>query len=456
MKNTILLVDDEPSVLEAYSIILEDDYDLIPVRSGYEALEELRRRDVDLVLLDIMMPGMDGIETLKRIKEIDSDLNVIMVTVRRELETAVECMKLGAFDYITKPYEVDELLLVVEKALENLRMRRENLFLREEVRLREESERLIFGSEVMKDIMSMVEKVAPQDSTVLITGETGTGKELLAKEIHRRSRRKNAPFAVVNCAAIPKDLVESELFGHEKGSFTSAYRTRKGKFEIANGGTIFLDEVGTLPLESQSKLLRVLQDRTVQRVGSDRIIPVDIRVISATNLDLEEACRKGNFRSDLYYRLNVIPIHIPPLRERREDIPPLMMYFLDKFNRETKRNIEGIDQEVVDLFVNYPWPGNVRELQNVIERMVVTASGRRITLKDIPSDILKAEHIQLPRFNGLKDLKSAIEEFEKFYIGKVLKETRGNRSKAAEILGVHRSTLSYKIRQFSLGDGGEE
>ncbi len=454
MRNTILLVDDEPSVLETYSVTLEDDYDLIPVHSGQDALKELRRREVDLVLLDIMMPEMDGIETLRKIKEIDSDLDVIMVTVKKEIETAVECMKLGAFDYITKPYKVDELLLVVKKALENLKIRRENLFLREEVKLRSDGEKLIFGSEIMRSIMDIVEKVAPQDSTVLITGDTGTGKDLLAKEIHRRSRRKDAPFAIVNCAAIPRELVESELFGHEKGAFTSAYRTKKGKFEIANGGTIFLDEVGTLPLESQSKLLRVLQDRTIQKVGSDRVIPVDIRIISATNMDLGKACDNRSFRSDLYYRLNVIPIHMPSLRERKEDIPPLIGYFLDKFSCETRKNIESIDQKVIDLFVSYPWPGNIRELQNVIERMIVTASESTITLKDVPSDIISRDQLQFPSFNGLPDLKSATDEFEKFYIRKILKKTRGNRNRAAEMLGVHRSTLSYKIKQLGLESAG--
>ena len=445
MKPTILTVDDESSVLESFCVALEDDYRIITAPDGKAGLEALEANNIDLVLLDIMMPGMDGIETLRRMKKADPDVDVIMVTVKKDVESVVTCMKLGARDYISKPFQIEELIRTIERELEAETLRKENRFLRSEMQERSREKQIIYRSSCMQDISDTIAKVAPQDSTVLITGETGTGKELVALEIHHRSPRKAHALCIVNCAAIPSELIESELFGHERGAFTSAYRKAIGKFEMAHGGTILLDEITALPLEAQSRLLRVLQERTIQRVGGTKAIPVDVRVVAIANIDLKAAVSQSRFREDLYYRLNVLPIEVPPLRERKEDIPLLLNHFLDRFNKKTGKHVEGLSPEALKCFMAYDWPGNVRELENLLERLVVLAEHRLISQESLPVDILSEEVFQM-----LGPLKKAVQEFEQRYIGAILEKTRGNRGKTADLLGIHRSTLADKIQQLGL------
>lgn len=453
MKPTILAVDDESSVLESFCVALEDDYRIIPVSDGEAALEALETHNIDLVLLDIMMPGMDGIETLRRMKETDSEVDVIMVTVKKDAESAVTCMKLGARDYICKPFQIEELVRTIERELEAKELRRENRLLRYEIQERSRDGQMVFRSPRMQELSNTIVKIAPQDSTVLITGETGTGKELVALEIHRRSRRCHRPLCIVNCAAIPSELIESELFGHERGAFTSAYRQVIGKFEMASGGTLLLDEISALPLEAQSRLLRVLQEHTIQRVGGTRVIPVDVRVLAITNMDLKEAISQSRFREDLYYRLNVLPIETPPLRERKEDIPLLVNHFLDRFNRKTEKHVEGLSLEAMKCFMAYEWPGNVRELEHLLERLVILAENRWISQENLPIELRTAKEIEdvLQKIEHGASLKEAIRAFEQRYIEAVLQKTGGNRGQAADLLGIHRSTLALKTQQLDLG-----
>ena len=452
MKPTILAVDDEPSVLESFCVALEDDYRIIPVSNGGAALKALETNNIDLVLLDIMMPGMDGIETLRRMKEADPDVDVIMVTVKKDAESAVTCMKLGARDYICKPFQLEELLRTVERELEAGKLRRENRLLRSEIQGRSGEGQIVFRSHRMQGVLDTIGKVAPQDSTVLVTGETGTGKELVALEIHRRSRRSHRPLCIVNCAAIPSELIESELFGHERGAFTSAYRQVVGKFEMASEGTLLLDEIGALPLEAQGRLLRVLQERTIQRVGGTKVIPVDVRIIAITNMDLKKAISQSRFREDLYYRLDVLPIEVPPLRERKEDIPLLVNHFLDRFNRKTGKHMEGLSQEVLNCFMAYDWPGNVRELEHLLERLVILAENSMIHRESLPIEfMIEGTFKDVQKIQNGGPLKEALHEFEQRYIGAILQKTGGNRGKAADLLGIHRSTLALKIQQWGLG-----
>ena len=445
MKPAILTVDDEASVLESFCVALEDDYRIIPASDGKAGLEALEANNIDLVLLDIMMPKMDGIETLRRMKKADPDVDVIMVTVKKDVESVVTCMKLGARDYISKPFQIEELIHTIERELEAGTLRKENRFLRSEIRGRSGERNIVSRSTCMQHISDTIAKVAPQDSTVLITGETGTGKELVALDIYNRSHRNTRPLCIVNCAAIPSELIESELFGHERGAFTSAYRKAIGKFEMADGGTILLDEITALPIEAQSRLLRVLQEHTIQRVGGRKAIPVDVRVVAIANSALKTAVSQSRFREDLYYRLNVLPIEVPPLRERKEDIPPLVNHFLDRFNKKAGKHIEGLSSEALKCFMAYDWPGNVRELENLLERLVVLAEHKLISQESLPVDILSEE-----AFRSLGPLKEAVHEFEQRYIGAVLEKARGNRSMTADLLGIHRSTLTLKIQQLGL------
>ncbi len=439
-KPSLLIVDDEDSLLKTYRSILKHEYNITSASSGKQALELLENNKFDLMLLDIMLGDSNGLDILKKGKEIDSQLAVIMVTAVRDVRDAVVAMKSGAYDYLTKPFEADEILTVVEKALEHRSLLKENLYLRKTLQEKESYLELIGKSTAMQAIYGLIEKVAATTSTVLITGESGTGKELVARDIHKKSSRANQPFVVVNCAAIPENLFESELFGHAKASFTGAIEDRLGKFELADGGTIFLDEIGCMPLSMQAKLLRVIQDNLVEKVGSSKPVKVDARIIAATNLPIEEAVLKGSFRDDLYYRLNVIRINLPPLRERLEDISQLVNFFLHKFNLELNKKIKGFTKESLALLTRYDWPGNVRELQNMIERAVTLAG---------ESDYITGDDLSIQKVDlGVKSqkLKDAEVEFETSYISNVLQKANGNQTKAAAILGINRTTLIAKIK----------
>ncbi|MFQ6093193.1 MAG: sigma-54-dependent transcriptional regulator [bacterium] len=447
MKTTLLVVDDEPSVRESLAIAFEDEYDIVAVGSGREALDHISRSDIGLVLLDVLMPEMDGVMTLKAIREMDDHIQVIMLTAKHDIRTAVESIKLGAFDYICKPFKVEELRCSIARALKVGELEKENIYLRTELNSRLQTAPIIGESKAMRSIMKMVERIADSDSTVLISGETGTGKELMARHLWQRSSRSHRPFVVINCATIPSELLESELFGHEKGAFTSAFTKKTGKLEMANTGTVFLDEVSSLSLGMQTKFLRVLQERTIERVGGQRVIPIDVRFIAATNIDLKRAIEEKSFREDLFYRLNVVPITMPPLRERKEDIPLLVTHFLDRFNREFRKNVRGVSEEVFEVFSVYRWPGNIRELENLMERLVVLSTEEVIPLSMIPPDML-TEEIDVPietAGEGLH-LKKATQILEKRFIERALKLTDGNLQHAAELLGVHRS----KIRELGL------
>ncbi|RLA95000.1 MAG: sigma-54-dependent Fis family transcriptional regulator, partial [Deltaproteobacteria bacterium] len=373
----ILVVDDDLGARESLGIILEDEYEVLKAESGERALEILGEQAVNVVLLDVKMPGLDGIETLKRIKEKDESVEVIMVSGLNILKKAVDAIKLGAYDYILKPFDPEEILTAVERALERQRMSRELSY------FRLEREQLWGGSEIvsqdekMKEVFDIIQKVAYTTTTVLIVGESGTGKELVARAIHRAGPRREKPFVAINCASIPAELMESELFGYEKGAFTGAYAQTIGKFEYADGGTLFLDEISTLKPELQAKLLRVIEEKRIQRIGSARPIPVDVRIIAATNMDLKKMVEEGKFRQDLYFRLNVLPIQLPPLRERKDDIPLLLDYFVKKFNEKYRRKVKGFSPEAVEALKQYQWPGNVRELENLVERMVVLSDGEK-------------------------------------------------------------------------------
>src|SRR5215468_1157542 len=384
----VLVVDDDPGVRESFRLILEDYYDVIDVPDGSSALDVVRASTVDLVLLDIRLPGMDGIEVLERIKAVDEGIEVILVTAVKTVRTAVAAMKLGAFDYLTKPFEEDELLSLSRRALERRALEREVAFLRSELARAHDLDEIVGRHPAIEKLNGLIAQVARTSTTVLITGESGTGKELVARAIHRHGNRREGPFVAVNPAAIVESLIESELFGHERGAFTGAHQRKLGKFELAQGGTMFLDEIGTLRAEVQAKLLRVLQEREIERVGGTRSIKIDVRVIAATNTNLKDAVSRGTFREDLYYRLNVVPIVVPPLRERAQDVPLLAEYFLRRDTRDFNKRIEGLSPEAVAALQAYRWPGNVRELENVIERCVVLAEGPVIQLNDLPLDVL--------------------------------------------------------------------
>ncbi len=454
-KPTVLIVDDEAGVRESLRMVLKDSCEVVPLESGEAALEWLEKNAADLVLLDILMPGMDGIEVLERIREKDRFLPVVMLTATKTVKTAVTAMKLGAFDYITKPFDVDELRLVVQRATENANLKREVEELREAVGKRFSFENIIGESEAMQKVFRTVMAVAPLKTTVLITGESGTGKELIAKAIHYNSPRKDKPLVTLNCAAIPENLLESELFGHEKGSFTDAVDKKIGQFELAHTGTIFLDEIGEMSSALQAKLLRVLEQGEIMRVGGDRPIPVDVRVVAATNRNLQQAIQEGRFRSDLYYRLNVVSLEIPPLRERREDIPHLIRHFLDLKSKELGLPRREITPAAVDRLLQYPWPGNVRELENVIERVLVLSPGEGpIGPEHLPRDLIEgpsvAIHVREQVLSGYKSLAEAVDEFERDIISEALQRTHYNQTRAAAVLGTTRRILKYRMDKLGI------
>jgi len=381
----ILLAEDDRSARTTLTQFLEElEYEVAEASSGGEAIDKIRQAPFDLVVTDLKMPGASGLEILKTIQEDVPRTLGILITGHGSVQSAIQAMKLGAFDYLLKPIDLEELQIVMDKALEFQRLHMENRQLRRDLKKQFGFENIIANSEPMMIVFDLIDKVADSDSTVLIFGESGTGKELVAKAIHYHSPRTDKPFVPINCAAIPADLLESELFGYERGAFTGAHRMKIGRFEYANGGTLFLDEIGEMSPQLQVKLLRVLQERSFERLGGIKPIQVNVRIIAATNQDLEKALTEGRFREDLYYRLSVIPIHIPPLRERKEDIPLLAEHFLDRFNREANRNVDGISPEVLDRLTAYPWPGNVRELENLVERLVVLKHEGKIQTEDLP------------------------------------------------------------------------
>jgi DNA-binding NtrC family response regulator len=452
IKPTLLIVDDELGARQSLEVILEDDYRVLSAMNGHEALAILQREAIDLVLLDVNMPDMDGLEVLEKIKEQDDETDVIMVSALNLARQAADAIKSGAYDYITKPYEPEDILSTVNRVISKQRLHRELDLLRKEVEESRGFDEIVSQNKGMFEIFQLIKKVAYTSSNILITGESGTGKELIARSIHRQGNRKNGPFVAVNCAAIPSELMESEMFGHEKGAFTGAHTRTIGKFEYANGGTLFLDEISALRSDLQAKLLRVLQEREIERIGSNKPIRVDIRVIAATNTNLEDAVSKGKFRQDLYFRLNVVPISIPPLRDRKEDIPLLANHFLNKFNAAFNKKIPGFTEKAVDVLGRYYWPGNIRELENLVERIVVLSTGDGlIDLKNIPLEILMNSE-QEPQDSDYQ--KSGLikirEEFEKRILLNVLEAVQWNQTEAAKILKINRNTLIQKSRQFGI------
>ncbi len=454
LKPIVLVVDDEPAVREAIELTLEDRYQTFAAEDGRGAMEVLRTVTVNIVFLDITMPGKDGLAVLADIKAIDPSVEVVMVSALDSAEKAVAAMRLGAYDYIVKPFTPDDLLALAEKIIAKQALEREVAFLRSELAGRTG----FFGDIVSRDprmleIFGLVRKVAETTSSVLISGESGTGKELIARSVHRESPRRGAPFVAVNCAAIPQELMESEFFGHERGAFTGAYERKIGKFEFAHHGTLFLDEIGTLSLNLQAKLLRVLQEREIQRVGSPRTVPVDVRIVAATNSDLAEAVRRGLFRSDLYFRLNVVPIALPSLRERPGDIPLLAEHFLGRFTRSFRKRVPGFSPKAMDVLCRYPWPGNIRELENMVERLLVLAPGdQMITLRELPAELFDRGAVVTPVADRGErwTLKEARESFERRYILRILEDTGGKQSRAAQILGIHRNTLMAKLDELGI------
>ncbi len=460
MKNhsQILVIDDEPSNREALSLLLNGaGYRVQSAESGEEALAILKQTPFEVVITDLFLPGVSGIDILKKIKVDSPYTNVILITGQASAETAVEAMKEGAFDYITKPFNFEELKVQVSKALEKSRLVAENLYLRQQLRGKYKFDKMIGNSLAMQQVFSRMEKIVQTDSTILILGESGTGKELVAKAIHYNGSRKDKPFIAINCGAIPADLLESELFGHMRGSFTGATADKPGKFELANNGTIFLDEIGTMPMHLQMKLLRVLQEHEVERIGSGKKTNLNVRVISATNADLEGQVKKGVFREDLYYRLNVIPILLPPLRERREDIPLLARHFLQKSCKEMKRPLMGLSPAAILALETYDWPGNVREMENVIERTVALTDGETIEKSDLPTAIGGGTDVEphlglvCPRIpeEGV-DMVKVIEELERCLIRQAMATGSGVKARAAKLLGINRTTLVEKIKRLHL------
>jgi two-component system response regulator AtoC len=461
-RGSVLVVDDEEGVRDAMRLILEDNCEVFEARDGAGAIEILQANEVDIVMLDQRMPGESGTAILPRIHAVDPTIVVILATAVRDVQTAVEAMRLGAYDYLVKPFDMDDILRMVQRALEKRSLERQVLRLRSALAgtSLEPGDRTFHGMvgrhPEMARIYQRITQVAETPITVLITGESGTGKELVARAIHQRSPRAGQPFVAVNVAAIPDSLVESELFGHEKGAFTGAHARKLGRFELAHGGTIFLDEIGSLRLDLQAKLLRALQEREVERLGGVRPVPIDVRVLAATNVNLQQAVRARTFREDLYYRLNVVPVHVPPLRERRADIPFLVEHFVRKVARECGRQVDGVSAGALEVLMRYDWPGNVRELENVLHRAVVLAGGRVVMLRDVPLDVAMPETgSQLTEDTGLP-LREACDQFERQYVLRVLERVQWNVSRAARLLGVHRNTVLTKLSLWGIHRPGSD
>ncbi|MBW2122919.1 MAG: sigma-54-dependent Fis family transcriptional regulator [Deltaproteobacteria bacterium] len=450
----LLIVEDEKAQREMLEgFLLNQGFPVLSVDEGRAAVEAVRREPVDLVFLDFKMPGMDGLETLRELRRINPELAVVMMTAYGTIETAVESMKAGAADYLTKPIDLDELLLLIEKVSEKILLKRENRELKERLRQGYRFDQIIYASGKMEEVLSLTVRVADSQATVLIRGESGTGKELIANAIHYASPRADRRFVKVNCTALPDNLLESELFGHERGAFTGAFRRRIGRFEEAHGGSIFLDEVGDLSPTLQMKLLRVLQERRFERLGSNQTIETDVRIIAATNRDLEEALREKRFREDLYYRLNVVVINLPPLRERREDIPRLIDHFLIKYSKKNRRTLPRVTKEARDRLLQYDYPGNVRELENVIERSIVVSRGDFITVRDLPFQVRDDARQEGPDHGvGAEggSLHAVLSRVERDLIVKALEEHGGVQTRAARSLGINERVLRYKMQKYGL------
>lgn len=444
----ILIIDDEEAMRDSCTQVLErEGYIVESALSGQEGWEIYQKNDYHVILLDLKLPGLDGVQVLSRIVDTGKNTPVIIITGFASIESAVNTIKIGAFDYLAKPFSPLELRVVVQKALDSIKKHRLSAERREKVREFAPLAMVTGNSPAMENVLDIVKRVSPTDSTVLITGESGTGKELLATEIHRHSSRSDSPFVVVDCGALVETLFESELFGHVKGSFTGAHVTKHGRFEVANGGTIFLDEISNISLNIQAKLLRAIQEREVTRIGSSEPIKVDVRILAATNESLSDCVRHGKFREDLFYRLSVVPIHLPALRERKEDIPILIDHFLKKFSRKTGQETKTISSNVKKALQEYAWPGNIRELENTIERAVVLSRKTEIELEDlIYHGIGSGLHLARPEDGRYKPL----DDLEKEYIKVVLQSQYGNRSKTAKILGIDRKTLLAKIKKYHL------
>ncbi len=451
---SILVIDDKESMRGMLAETLAGEgYDVDTAADAKSGISRAKEKKFDVVLTDLKLPEMDGIAVLSQLKETDPDLAVIVMTAFGTIETAVEVMKLGAVDFIAKPFDTDRLAVIIKKALESRRLLAENALLREELDQSLGFSEIVGRSEKMLEVSRLIQKVTHSDTTVLLLGESGTGKELFARAIHNLSPRNNRPFVAINCAAIPSELLENELFGSERGAFTGAVARKMGKFEIAEGGTTFLDEVGDMSPALQAKLLRVLQEKTFERLGGTKLISVDVRIIAASNVDLKEAIGKKAFREDLYYRLSVFPIKIPPLRERREDILNLANHFIRKFCLEMKKPAKSLSQDSLNILDRYHWPGNVRELENTIERAIILCEGKKITPEHLAIRIPTTAEIRLREGAGLKEVSQYAQmEAERGMIVRVLSQTRGNKRKAAEILKIDYTTLFEKIKKYNLQD----
>jgi DNA-binding NtrC family response regulator len=450
----VLIVDDEPGVRESLRMVLKDGYETTAAASGKEALDVLQASPFDVVLLDIVMPGMDGLQLLEEIRGRRSSIPVVMLTATKTVKTAVGAMKLGAFDYVTKPFDVDELRMILDRATQNAALVREVEELRTEVGKRYQLDNIVGRSAPMQEVFRTVLTVAPLKTTILITGESGTGKELVAKAIHYNSPRARRPLVALNCAAISENLLESELFGHEKGAFTDAVQKKLGQFEMAHEGTLFLDEIGEMGLALQAKLLRVLEHGEFLRVGGQKPVQVDVRIIAATNRNLAEAIKDGSFRTDLYYRLNVVSLHLPALRERRDDLMLLIRRFTEIKSRDMGIAEKTFKPEAIDALLRYPWPGNVRELENLIERLLVLCDGQTIGVDDLPEQVRRSEptptSIKEQVLAGRKSLGDAVDDFERDIIVEALLNTDFNQTRAADMLGTTRRILKYRMDKLGI------
>lgn len=451
----ILVVDDDAEILEVVGDVLRQaGYDVDEAKDGKKAIKCIDAGCYDLVFTDLNLPKLDGMKVLKHVLDESPETMCIILTGYGTIKGSVEAIKMGAFDYISKPVKSDEIVMMVEKALKYRRLERENILLKQQLRKKYQFENFVGDSKPIQKVFELIEKVADTDSTVLISGESGTGKELIAKAIHYNSYRRDNAMVVINCGAIPEELLESELFGHEKGAFTGAHKMRVGRFELANGGTIFLDEIGDMSPNLQVKLLRVLQEQKFERVGGTRTLEIDVRIIAATNKNLINAVNQSSFRQDLYYRLNVIPIRVPPLRHRKSDIPLLIDFFFKKIDARKRNGINGLSSAVCDALVAYDWPGNVRELENIIERMSILANGDKVELEDVPESIkgkagkVESVEVTIPKDGIVFD--QAVEEYEKKLILEALNETNWVKTKAAKLLNINRTTLIEKMKKKKL------
>jgi two-component system response regulator PilR (NtrC family) len=457
-KGIIHVIDDEPVIHDVLAQLLTSEgYEVEISASGEEAMEKFPSQSFDVILLDLLMPGMDGIEVLRRIKKVDPLAPVIIITAYGSVESAISAMKIGALDYVQKPFKHDDLLLAIEKAVERKRLQDENIRLKDELRQRYGFANIIGKSQAMKSVFDLVKAAAPTRSTILLQGESGTGKELVARAIHLNSNRAEAPFITVNSGSLPPDLLESHLFGHVKGAFTGAVALKKGLFEAADMGTIFFDEVSSISLETQAKLLRVIQEREFMRLGGTQTIKVDVRILAATNADIEELIAQKLFRKDLFYRLNVIKIEIPPLRQRKEDIPQLVKHFVEIYARENRKEVEGVSEDVFEILDAHDWPGNVRELENLVERAIVLSRSKVITRASLPPFLLREGEVDdeaLIASEESLDLRDRTQAFQKKIILAALKKTKGVQNKAAKLLGVKPTTLNEMIKRLHIDTSG--